>query len=142
MKRLSSLLALVGLLTLFSCNKNETEANGLQGKWQLLLINDLATGTSMAKPASELREVTISFYCNGSSGGFAGNTHANIFSGEYKNPSAQLLTIESYGGTKVLDGPWSCAFSDNFIDTQSYSFDNNGKLQLHTPQKTLVFKRP
>jgi hypothetical protein len=143
MKHIFTALALVALGALLSCKKNNPDTYTLQTTWKMVSVIDLATGTAMAKPGTEPKEVFVGFCSIGPPrGSFAGNTPNNTFNGIYHNASAQLLTVESYSGSKVSDSPWGSAFADNFINTQSYSFDNMGNLRLHTPQKILVFQKP
>ena len=108
------------------------------------MVKDNATGSILVKPPNVIPDVEISFTSTGSTTGiFFGHTPGNtIHDSEYTTDPGQSLHVVSMDMTKFMEPPpWGPAFYDNFRDSQSYNFDANGRLNVITINKTLIFQR-
>ena len=140
------LLAMISM-ALLSCSKpgNHCSSNqaSLAGKWRMIIVKENASGSTTTKPASIQGEVDILFTSTNSTKGiFTGNTPTNeIFPSDFNVAPNQALTIPAVSMTKVAETSWGDEFVQNITVAQSYSFETDGKLNIHTVNKTLTFKK-
>ena len=145
MKQLLFLVSLLGL-TLFSCTKSEscgTTPTSLDGKWKMITVKDNNSGSTTTKPSSVQGDVVIIFTSiNPTNGTFNGNTPSNeIQANDYFIGPNQSLTIPNLSMTKVGETTWGNEFVNNIRSSQDYNFENCGRLNIKTTNKTLTFEK-
>jgi hypothetical protein len=144
MKLSAFLMALIGL-TLFSCNKNisNTVPGSIEGSWQMIVVADITTNTTLTKPLSIQKDVVITFVPNSSTTGtFTGKTPSNdIWQNDYSLGVGRTISIPVLSMTKVGETTWGAQFVDNIRNAQQYSFENAEKLNITTTNKILTFKK-
>ncbi|MFL5741493.1 MAG: hypothetical protein ACJ75B_14810 [Flavisolibacter sp.] len=145
MKQIFFLIAIISL-TLFSCKKTNSVdpiPTSLEGKWRMILVKDNASGLATTKQPSIQGDVDITFTSTSMTNGtFVGNTPTNdIWENDYSIGANQSLTIPVLAMTKVGETPWGILFVDNIRNSQEYSFEIGGKLNIKTTNKTLTFRK-
>ncbi|MEO6454393.1 MAG: hypothetical protein ABIN97_09990 [Ginsengibacter sp.] len=147
MKQISLLLAVFSL-AMISCNKIELASVGqipglLDGKWRMITVKENASGFTSVKPPALQGEVEITFTSvSNINGTFTGNTPTNhIDPNNYIIGTTHSLTIPGLSMTKVMETPWGNEFVDNILNSQEYSFEIDGKLNIKTTNKTLTFQK-
>ncbi|MDZ4794784.1 MAG: hypothetical protein SGI83_10945 [Bacteroidota bacterium] len=145
MKHLLFLVPILGL-SLFSCTKFEScgpTPTTLDGKWKMITVKDNNSGSITTKPSSILGDVDITFTSTSTTNGtFVGNTPANVIdTNEYTIGPNQSLTIPNLSMTKVGETSWGNEFVDNIRSSQEYNFENCGRLNIKTTNKTLTFQK-
>ena len=137
------LLVLIGL-TLFSCKKNNSNTvfGSIEGSWQMIVVTDITTNTTLTKPSSIQKDVVITFVPNSSTTGtFTGETPSNdIWQNNY-TLGGETISIPVLSMTKVAETTWGKQFVDNITSAQHYSFESGGKLNIKTTNKILTFKK-
>ena len=132
-------------LTLFSCKKNnevEAIAPDLVGKWRMIIVRDNTTGSTSTKPASINGEVEIAFaFTAYTAGKINGNTPTNTLTADFTIGRNRSIQIPSVAASKLSETSWGREFLDNITSSQDYSFEADGKLNIHTADKTLIFQR-
>ena len=138
------LLVLIGL-TLFSCKKNNSNTvfGSIEGSWQMIVVTDITTNTTLTKPSSIQKDVVITFVPNSSTTGiFTGETPSNdIWQNNYTLGGGETISIPVLSMTKVAETTWGKQFVDNITSAQHYSFESGGKLNIKTTNKILTFKK-
>jgi hypothetical protein len=145
MKQIFFLIVIISL-SLFSCKKTNSVdpiPTSLEGKWRMILVKDNASGLATTKPSSIQGDVDITFTSTSMTNGtFVGNTPTNdIWENDYSIGANQSLTIPVLAMTKVGETPWGILFVDNIRNSQEYSFEIGGKLNIKTTNKTLTFRK-
>lgn len=145
MKKILFIISLIGL-TQFSCTRSDScdpTPTSLNGKWRMIIVIDNMSGSSTTKPTSIQGDVDIIFTSSSSTTGtFVGNTPTNeIGSGDYSVGPNQSLTILNLGITKRAETSWGSEFVDNIRSSQEYTFENCGRLNIKTTNKTLTFQK-
>ena len=141
MRQLFLLIAIV-LISLMGCVKPGTKSPvPIDGKWRMVTVADNASGSTIIKPASITGDVDITFIATTpTSGSFTGNTPTNqISQNAYTIDDNQSLSIPALNMTKIAETSWGDAFVVSILDAQSYSFSTDGKLNINTGRKTLIF---
>lgn len=145
MKQLLFIISLIGL-TQFSCTKSDScdpTPTSLDGKWRMIIVKDNASGSTTTKPTSIQNDVDITFTStNSTNGTFIGNTPTNdIWKNDYSIGANQTITIPVLAMTKVGETSWGILFVDNICSSLEYNFENCGKLNIKTTNKTLTFQK-
>ncbi len=145
MKQIFFLIAIIGL-TLFSCKKMDPVnpiPTSIDGKWRMIIVKENASGLTTTKPTSIQGDVEITFTSASTTNGtFFGNTPTNdIWQNDYSIGTNQSLTIPNLSMTKVGETSWGKEFVDNIRNSQEYSFEIGGKLNIRTTNKTLTFRK-
>ena len=145
MKQFIFLIAVFGL-TLFSCKKSDLFdpiPTSLDGKWRMIIVKESVSGLTTIKPSTVQGDVDITFTSTSSTNGtFIGNTPTNdIWQNEYSIGANQSMTIPCLSMTKVMETNWGNEFVDNIRNSQEYSFEIDGILNIKTPEKTLTFRK-
>ena len=145
MKGIFFLIAITGL-TFFSCKKTDLVApapTSLDGKWTMIQVKENTSRSVTTKPPLVQGDVEVIFTSTGTtSGNFFGNTPTNqIQPSDYSTGRDQSLTIHSLIMTKVAETSWGNEFVSNILNSEEYSFESNGILNIKTPEKTLTFKK-
>ncbi len=145
MKQIFFLVAIIGL-TLFSCKKTDScdpIPTSLDGKWRMIIVKENTTGSTTTKPSSIQGDVDITFTSTSATNGtFIGNTPSNeIQQNDYSIGTNQSLTIPNLSMTKVGETSWGKEFVDNIRSSQEYNFENCGRLNIKTTNKTLTFQK-
>ena len=145
MKQVIFLIGIIGL-TLFSCKKLDSIApipTSLDGKWRMIIVKENASGLTTTKPSDIQGDVDITFTSTSSTNGtFMGNTPTNdIWKNDYSIGSNQSITIPNLAMTKVMETFWGKEFVDNIRNSQQYSFEIGGRLNIKTTNKTLSFRK-
>lgn len=145
MKQILFIISLIGL-TQFSCTKSDScdpTPTSLDGKWRMIIVKDNISGSSTTKPTSIQGDVDIVFTSTSSTNGtFVGNTPTNeIQPNDYSVGQNQSLTIPNLSMTKVGETSWGKEFVDNIRSSQEYNFENCGRMNIKTTNKTLAFQR-
>jgi hypothetical protein len=145
MKQLLFLVATIAS-TLISCEKADScDPTGapLDGKWRMIIVKENSSGLTTTKPSSIQGDVDITFTSTGPTNGiFTGNTPTNsILQNDYSIGPNQSLAIPNLDMTKVMETSWGNEFVNNIRDSQEYSFESGGRLNIKTINKTLTFKK-
>lgn len=144
MKKVVYLFAMASL-GLFSCTRDNppgpVPASSLDGKWKMVSSKDNISGTVMTKPATEAADVEIIFTLPVSdTGSFTAKTANNeIGKSYYYLGTHQAISIPVINSTKVGETLWGGQFVFNILNSQSYFFETDGKLDIVTSVKTLAF---
>lgn len=132
-------------MTLSSCRKStsvEALAPDLVGKWRMIVVKDNATGSTSTKPASINGEVEIAFaFTTYTTGKIIGNTPTNTVTADFTIGRNRSIQIPAVDATKIIETSWGREFLENITSSQDYIFAIDGKLDIHTADKTLVFKK-
>jgi hypothetical protein len=132
-------------LTFSSCEKNdkvEAIAPALVGNWRMIGVKDNATSSTLSKPASINGEVEITFTFSSYIGGtIDGNTPTNTLTANFTIRRNRSIQIPAVSATKVMETSWGKEFLDNITFSQDYIFETDGKLDIHTADKTLIFQK-
>jgi hypothetical protein len=134
-------------LALFSCSRDmDDEFRGnnekLEGSWRMVAVKDNATGLTQTKPGSITGDVDIIFVAVNTAKGFInGKTPTNTLYADYSLGEIDIITISSVASTKVAETSWGLDFLYNARKADTYSFEQDGKLRIHTEKKTLFFER-
>ena len=143
--KLHILIFTVFSLTLFSCKKNnevEAIAPDLVGRWRMIIVKDNATGSTSTKPASINGEVEIAFaFTAYTAGKINGNTPTNTLTANFTIGRNRSIQIPAVTATKIMETSWGQQFLDNITFSQDYIFEVDGKLDIHTTDKTLIFQK-
>lgn len=145
MEKIFFLIA-IAALTQFSCSKKDVvcqTTSSLSGKWRMVAVKENTSGIIVTKPSSIQGNVDITFTAtNTTEGTFFGVTPSNTISqNEYSTGTNQVLNIPVLGMTKVAETSWGKEFVNNIRNSREYDFENNGKLDIKTTDKTLIFQR-
>ena len=145
MRRIFFLSGIIGVI-LVSCRSQNTPISiptSLDGTWRMIMVKENASGLTTAKPSSINGDVEITFTAiNTTQGIFFGKTPTNtIVQNDYTIGSNQSLTIPNLSMTKVAETSWGKEFVDNIRNSQAYSFEINGRLNIKTANKTLTFQK-
>ena len=146
MKQVFSFIAMTGLV-LFSCTKPvNVQGPGtlsIEGKWRMITVQDVTSGSITAKPTSIQGDVDITFIPDGvANGTFNGNTPTNsIGQNEYSVGPNGAMSIPNLSMTKVIETTWGDEFVKNIRDTREYSFDTDGRLNIKTTNTILTFRK-
>jgi hypothetical protein len=145
---MKQLLFLAAIITpmIFSCTKDsscEQVTASLSGKWKMIVVTDISSGSATTKPASIQGDVFITFNATSDAGGiFYGNTPTNeIAVNNYATGANYSLSIQALSMTKVGETSWGNEFVDNIRSAIGYNISGNNKLIINTPGKTLTFER-
>lgn len=141
----SILLVILSVIVLVSCKKTTSEVTpvSLNGKWKMVSVKDNQTNISTEKPSSVQGDVVITFTSiDQTSGTLSGNTPTNeISSSEYSINANHAISIPALFMTKVWETSWGSLFVNNIRTAQKYNFGNDGKLNIITADKTLIFQK-
>ncbi|MCY7421593.1 MAG: hypothetical protein LH478_07600 [Chitinophagaceae bacterium] len=145
MKHIFFLITIIGL-TLLSCKKTasiDPIPTSLDGKWKMVIVKENVSGLTTLKPSSIQGDVDITFTsANATTGTLFGHTPTNEISlNDYSIGTNQSLTIPNLSMTKVGETSWGEEFVDNIRNSQEYSFEIGGKLNIKTTNKTLTFRK-
>jgi hypothetical protein len=145
MKQLLFLVAAIGL-SLFSCKKANSVDSippSLDGKWRMITVKENSSGLTTGKPALIQGDVDITFTSvSPTTGVFTGNTPTNsIVQNDYSIGANQSLSIPNLNMTKIMETTWGNEFVQNIRNSQEYSLDGGGRLNIKTINKTLSFKK-
>jgi len=144
MKTVIILISLMALIT-GSCKKINSECNTalLDGKWRMIAVKEITSGLLTTKPSSISGDVDITFTSlNAVNGILTGKTPTNeIGQNSYSTGPNRTITIPALAMTKVMETSWGEEFVDNIRNSQQYSFDNSGRLNINTTNKTLIFQK-
>jgi hypothetical protein len=145
MKQIFVLAALISL-TQIACvksNSSDPAPASLDGKWEMILVEDNASGLITTKQPTIQNEVDITFASTNSTGGtFFGNTPTNdIGQNEYSIGANQTISIPALAMTKVGETSWGSLFVDNIRSSRVYRFEIGGILNIGTTNKTLTFRK-
>ena len=102
---------------------------------------DNTSGSIMTKPAIEAADVEIIFTLPVSdTGSFTARTANNeIGKSYYYLGTHQAISIPVINTTKVAETSWGGQFANYILNSQSYFFEADGKLDIVTSVKTLAF---
>jgi hypothetical protein len=139
-------------LALFSCSRDAdadllTAANksNLEGNWRMVLVKENSSGLIYSKPGAITGDVDITFVTVNTDKGFInGKTPTNTLFADYtlyKLGAEGQITIPSVAATKVAETSWGLDFLYNITKSDAYSIEPDGKLRIHTENKTLYFER-
>lgn len=146
MKRSGLLVSLLALV-LFSCTDKDEAALGttndsLEGSWRMIAVKDNSTGFIHTRPGAITGEVELTFVAvTTASGFFNGKTPTNEFNANYTLGEIDNIQIPSVYHTKVAETSWGLDFLYSITFADSYSFEEDGRLRIHTEKKTLFFER-
>ena len=142
-----SLITISLLLLLFSCKKNNDLVNqpDIGGRWKMVSVIDNSNGTIEIKPVIYAGDVEIELKYNASNsrtGTFSGKTITNIFGdGIFSTTADGSFTVTTFGISDAMETPWGNLFLQNIFSSTNYSIDIQGRLNIKTAAKTLVFRR-
>ena len=145
MTRPGILVALLSL-ALFSCTRSvdrlRTNNDSLEGNWRMVAVKDNSTGFIQSKPGAIPGDVDVTFVAVTTGNGFInGKTPTNTLYADYRLGEIDGITIPSVAATKVAETSWGLDFLYNITKANTYSFEQDGKLRIHTEKKTLFFER-
>lgn len=145
MKRSGLLTALLSLV-LFSCTRSvdfrTTNNASLEGRWRMQAVKDNTTGLTYTKPGAITGDVEITIVAVTTANGFFnGKTPTNTLYADYTLGEIDIITIPSVAATKVAETSWGLDFLYNITKSNTYSFEQDGKLRIHTEKKTLFFEK-
>lgn len=145
MKKLFLLLTMAAI-TFSSCEKNESVAPpiaSIVGKWQMVMVKDIASGTTVLKTAATDGNVELLIVAkNANEGTFTGNTSVNTISeNALRIGEDQFITIPALSMTKVAEPNWGNLFVKHILGAEKYSVEIEGKLIISTPNKILYFQK-
>lgn len=144
--RLTLFLAAIIGATLLSCKKTDLVAptpTSLNGKWTMIQVTENTSGSVTTKPSMVQGDVEIIFTATGTAfGNFFGATPTNqISQSNYSTGPDQSLTIYNLSMTQIAETSWGNEFVSNIRNSQQYSFETNGRLNIKTTDKVLTFKK-
>lgn len=145
MKRPTILIAFLAV-TVFSCSRSmdkvTTPTGSLEGTWRMVAVKDNATSLQYDKPGAITGEVEITCVAvNAGKGFFNGKTPTNTLWADYTLEPIDKIVIPAVAATKVSETSWGLDFLYNITTADTYSFEEGGRLRIHTEKKTLIFKR-
>jgi hypothetical protein len=146
MKRPGLLVSLLALV-LFSCTDKDAAAlrttNGpLEGNWRMIAVKNNSTGFIHTKPGAITGDVDITFVSVSSGKGFInGKTPTNTLNGDYTLDLTNKIDIGPLMASKVAETSWGLDFLYSVEKADTYTFEENGRLNIHTEKKTLFFER-
>lgn len=145
MKQAIFLIAIIGV-SLFSCKKTDSVDSiptSLDGKWRMIIVKENISGLATTKPSTIQGDVDITFtFTSSTNGTFIGNTPTNdISQNDYTIGANQSIAIPNLSMTKVMETSWGNEFVENIRNSQAYSFEIGGKLNIKTTNKTLTFRK-
>ena len=145
MNRPGILIALLAV-TLFSCSRSmdgtSTISGSLEGTWRMVIVKDNATSLQYNKPGAITGDVEITIVVVNPGKGFInGKTPTNTLYGDYTTEPIDKISIPCVAYTKVAETSWGLDFLQNINTADTYSFEEGGRLRIHTNKKTLIFKR-
>lgn len=146
MKRPGLLVSLLALV-LFSCTDKDSAAlrttNGtLEGNWRMSAVKDNNTGFVHGKPGAITGDVDVTFVTVSTANGFInGKTPTNTLNADYTLGDVDNIYIPAVAATKVAETSWGLDFLYNITKADTYSFEEDGKLRIHTEKVTLYFVR-
>lgn len=150
------------LITLLSCKKDSNivpvSEPPLEGHWKMILYIDSTTGVTETKEDSYLHfnpfmsstpypsvgDIKMEITFNDSAktaGSITGNTIYNAFIINFSIKQNKDF-LHNYGiWTLALDPPWGMYFYSCMQIANCYSFDEQSRLLIKAPTKTLVFSK-
>lgn len=145
MKRPGLLAALLSLV-LFSCSDKDialkTTTGSLEGNWRMSAVKNNATGLVHTKPGAITGDVDITFVTVNSARGFInGKTPTNTLNGDYSITPEDNIAFGPLMASKVAETSWGLDFLYSVNTADTYSFEEDGRLRIHTEKKTLFFVR-
>jgi hypothetical protein len=145
MKRPGLLVSLLALV-LFSCTDKDAAIpitnDTLEGSWRMIAVKDHNTGLIHFKPGAITGDVDISIVAVNNERGFInGKTPTNTLNGGYTVSNKNLINFGPMMASKVAETSWGLDFLYSVESADTYAFDLDGKLMLHTEKKTLFFER-
>ena len=145
MKRPGLLVSLLALV-LFSCTDKDTAIpinnDTLEGNWRMVAVKNNSTGLIHTKPGAITGDVDLSIVAVNNERGFInGKTPTNTINGGYTVSNENLINFGPMMATKVAETSWGLDFLYSVESTDTYAFDLDGRLMLHTEKKTLFFVR-
>jgi hypothetical protein len=139
------LLAAILSLALFSCTRtvdNIRTNDSLEGTWRMVAVKDNGSGLLHSKPGAITGELEITFVAVSATTGFiSGKTPINELSANYTLSESNGISIPAVFYSKVAETSWGLDFLHHIAKADTYSFGEDGKLQIHTGEKTLYFTR-
>jgi len=163
MKKTNILLQLCFIVIFVSCSKEKknTALNdpSLQGSWKMLLYIDTTLEVTETKADSYMHpnvfmgnepyppegDVTMKITLdslNIDTGKIMGGTINNAFVLNFATTAQkQFKILEGGSWTLAMDPPWGNYCSNVMLSVKSYSFDEQERLHIEAPSKTLIFIR-
>lgn len=144
--KLPAILVAFMSLVLFSCSRDmdglRPNNTSLEGNWRMVVVKDNSTGFLSAKPGAITGDVDLSFVTvNSIKGFFNGKTPTNTLYADYTLGEIDGISIPCVSATKVAETSWGLDFLHNITSADNYSFEEDGKLRIHTAKKTLFFEK-
>lgn len=145
MKRPGLLVSLLALV-LFSCTDKDAATLGtndtLEGNWRMIAVKNNSTGFIYGKPGAITGDVDITFVSVNTNKGFInGKTTINDLGANYTLGDNNSIHIPCVSHTKVAETSWGLDFLYSITFADTYSFEADGKLRIHTEKKTLFFEK-
>ena len=147
MKRPGMLMAAFLGLALLSCSRDaddliQNNNATLEGGWRMVLVKDNASSFIYTKPGAITGDVDINFVAVTATKGFiTGKTPSQEIEAEYEMGSPGFIRIPVITYGKIAETSLGIDFLHSFISADTYSFEPDGKLRIHTGKKTLYFIR-
>lgn len=148
MKRI---LVSIMALALFSCSRNadadllRTTSATLEGSWRMIAVKNNGTGFIHTKPGAVTGDVDVTFVAVSADKGFMnGKTPTNTLFADcnfYTLGAEGKLSIPCVAHTKVAETSWGLDFLYSITKSDNYSIEPDGRLRIHTEEKTLYFER-
>lgn len=132
-------------LALFSCSRDLDGLpvnKNIEGNWRMVLVKVNSTGFMHTKPGAVTGDVDITFVAATPGKGFInGRTPSQPIEAEYElsSPDGMKIPVITYG--KIAETSWGLDFLYNIISADTWSIEQDGKLRIHTANKTLYFER-